>query len=61
MQARVRSRHETVNARFKNFAILADVYQHDITQHGYIFHAVAVLTQLSIENGDALFEVTYKM
>ena len=37
MQAQVRSRHETVNARFKNFAILADVYRHDITQHGYIF------------------------
>ncbi len=61
MQARVHSRHKTVNAIFKNFAILADVHRHDITQHDYIFCAVAVLTQLSIENGDALFEVTYKM
>ena len=29
-------------------------------KHGYVFHAVAVLVQLSIKNGDPLFSVDYK-
>ncbi len=53
--------YKTVNPRFINFAIITKVYQHDITQHGYIFCDVALLTQLSIENDNALFKVTYKM
>ena len=61
MQGRVRSRHETVNGRFKNFAILEDRYRHDLKTHGCVFCAVAVLTQLSIENGEPLFKVDYKM
>ena len=55
-QKRVQGRHETVNARFKGFKILSDVYRHDVEQHGYVFRAVAVLVQLSIKNGDPLFE-----
>lgn len=61
MQKRVQGRHETVNARLKNFSILTKQYRHDITQHGYVFRAVAVLVQLAIKNGDPLYDVDYKV
>jgi hypothetical protein len=60
MQAPVRSWHETLNGRLKNWGILAQVYRHDIVAHGTVFHACAVVTQLSIGNGEPLFEVEYK-
>ena len=60
MQQRVRNRQETVNLRFKQWAILSERYRHDLRDHGYIFRAVVVLTQLSIENGEPLFSVDYK-
>ncbi len=49
MQAHVRSLHE----------ILAQVYRHDILTHGTVFHVCTVVTQLSIANGEPLFEVEY--
>ena len=58
-QKRVQGRHETVNTRLKAFKILSDVYRHDVVQHGYVFRAVAVIVQLSIKNGDPLFETKY--
>ena len=57
-QRRVQGRHETINARLKAYSILREMYRHDITQHGYVFRAVAVLVQLSIRNGDPLFSTT---
>lgn len=59
MQARVRSRHETFNARLKFWGILGQTYRHDIMQHGSVFYACAVISQLAIENGEPLFEVEY--
>jgi hypothetical protein len=59
MQARVRSRHETLNGRLKNWGILAQVYRHDISKHGDVFRACAVITQLMIQNGEPLFSVEY--
>jgi len=56
-RARIRARHETVNARLKSFRILADVFRHDIVDHAKIFRAVAVLVQLSIQNGEPLFSL----
>ncbi len=53
-QKRVHGRHKTINSRLKAYAILHSMYRHDITQHGYVFCAVAVLVQLSIKNGDPL-------
>ena len=61
MQKRVQRRHETVNAHLKSFWVLEQVYRHNATQHGYVFWAVAVLVQLSIKNGDPLFDVNYKV
>ena len=55
MQARARMRQETVNKRFKHFGILKQVFRHFIPHHGDVFRACAVLTQLSILNGEPLF------
>ena len=59
MQARVRSRHETFNGRLKFWGILGQVYRHDIRQHGSVFYACAVITQLAVANNEPLFEVEY--
>ena len=59
MQGRVRARHETLNGRLKNWGILSQVYRHNVLQHGMVFRACAVVTQLTIENGEPLFEVEY--
>ena len=32
---------------------------HDISLHGSVFHACAVITQLMINNGEPLFDVEY--
>ena len=37
MQARVRSRQETVNRRFKDWGIIKQVFSHDIPSHGDFF------------------------
>ncbi len=59
MQSTARSRHETFNGRLKNWSILENVYRHDITVHGTVFYACAVITQLSVANGEPLFKVEY--
>jgi hypothetical protein len=59
MQGRVRARHETLNGRLKNWGILSQVYRHVIMKHGDVFQACAVVTQLTVENGEPLFEVEY--
>ena len=60
MQAFVRRRQETVNLRFKQFAVMRHVFRHDICDHGEYFRAVAIVTQLSICNDKPLFSVEYQ-
>ena len=55
----VRSRHETVNRRFKQWNCLSRVYRHHLTKHQSVFAAVASITQLSLEHGAPLFSVEY--
>ena len=57
MQHRVGLRHETVNERLKNYRCLEERFRHGIKKHSACFRAVAVLTQLAIESGEALFDV----
>ena len=57
MNSLYRARHETCNKRFKQFNILKNVFRHDLEKHGIVFHCVAVLTQLSLQWGEELFEV----
>ncbi len=59
MQARVRSCHETFNARLKFWGILRQVYRHNILRHGSVFYASAVITQLIVANEEPLFKVEY--
>jgi hypothetical protein len=59
LQKRVQGRHESVNGRFKNWEILKVMYRHDIMEHGNVFWAIAVITQISIDEGERLFEVEY--
>ena len=59
MQAIVRMRQETINMRLKQWEILKQVYRHDITKHGYVLRAVAVVVQVAIENGEPLIQVDY--
>ena len=62
MQQRVRNRQETVNKRFKDWGVLRQRFRHSINlaRHGDIFRAVAVLTQLAINNGEKLFSTGYR-
>ena len=58
-KARARARGETINGRFENFCILTDRYRHKISMHSYVFHAVAVLTQISLTTVSPTFKVDY--
>jgi DDE superfamily endonuclease len=60
MQQRVRNRQETANKRFKDWGCLRQKWRHHIPDHGDAFRAVAMLTQLSINNGEKLFLTGYK-
>jgi hypothetical protein len=60
MQQRVRNRQETVNKRFKDWGLLKQVYRHEIPFHGSAFRAIAVITQLAINGGEALFQCGYR-
>jgi hypothetical protein len=57
MQGRV---HETLNGRLKNWGILSQVFRHNIMMHGDVFRACAVVLQLTIQDGEPLFEVEYE-
>ncbi len=35
------------------------MYRHDIMEHGNVFRAITVVTQISIDEGERLFEVEY--
>ena len=58
-KCRARARQETVNRRFKQFAILSERYRHDLRTHKIVFETIAVLTQMDIDNGNRLFLVRY--
>ena len=60
MQGRaVRARHETLNGRLKNWGVLSQIFRHHIMMHGDVFRACAVVTQLTIQDGEPFFEVEY--
>jgi hypothetical protein len=60
MQSTIRSRHKTLNWRFKFWEILKQPFRHDtITQHGTIFWAIAIIIQVAIDEGATLFSVEY--
>jgi hypothetical protein len=42
------------------WGILQQTYHHDIRQHGEVFLAIAIMTQLDISNRSPLFSVEYE-
>jgi hypothetical protein len=58
MQQKVRSHQETINKRFKNWAILSTPYCHQLLEHKTVFGAIVVLTQLSFAENH-LWQVDY--
>lgn len=59
MQQLVRSRHETVNARFKHFGALERVFRHKPHKHGVVFGAIVNITQICICEESRLFQIDY--
>ena len=59
MTRQVSAWHETINARFKYWGILRQVYRHDIDDHGDVVVALGVIIQLTIEHGEPLYNVEY--
>jgi hypothetical protein len=60
MKKLARARHETVNKRLKQFNILANVYRCSLDDHGYIFRAITIITQIAIQTEEPLFSMHYK-
>ena len=60
LKAIVRSRHESCNCWFKQWNSLKNTYKNDLANHGYLFRAIAVITQISLRNKEPLFPVNYK-
>ena len=48
---------EYFNGRLKNFAVLANTYQHNIKKHNFVLQAIVVIVQTQMDFGASLFEV----
>lgn len=56
-EKRILARHETMNGRLKNFEILNVRFRHPLPKHPRVFHACTNIIQISITNGENLFEL----
>ena len=59
-KAEARARHECINGKLKSFSVLKQVFRHRHCHHAAVFTAVAVLTQLEIENGGVTYVVEWR-
>ena len=59
MKSAARSRHETINRRFKQFDCMKN-FRHDKDIHVNLFEAVATITQIGFENGEPPYGVVYE-
>lgn len=57
--ATVRARHETINARFKNWKALQNTWRHRLDKHGILFRMVANIVQLGLQTDSPAFSVQY--
>jgi hypothetical protein len=56
---RIRARHESFNARIKNFAILSGTFRHKkdrAVRHKIVFEAICVIVATQMVTGSPLFE-----
>jgi len=56
-----RGRHENVNRRLKIFKVMERWESTNIEKHAKVARAVAVIVQLSFENGERLYPVKYEV
>lgn len=57
VEKRILARHETLNGRLKEFAILSNRYRNSLKKHPIVFHAIVNIVQVSISNGEQLFDL----
>jgi hypothetical protein len=50
-----RARHEAINGRIARFAVMSDVFRHDMSKHVVFFQAIVVVVQLSLINEGGLW------
>ena len=59
-KSQVRGRHENFNGRFKKFNALFNKYRHETpTMHCKIFTCIVILTQISQDHGQRIYEVDH--
>ena len=51
----IRSRHETINSRLKEWVILQVIWRHPLEKHSIAFRAVANITQLNLQTDRPAF------
>ena len=51
---KIMARHESVNERIKNYAVMSEVFHRPVTEHCKVFKCCINLVQLAIENGEPL-------
>ena len=60
MQQLVQNQQETIKKSFKDWGCLQQTWQHEIPLHDHAFHVVAIVAQLSIDNGEKFFQCDHK-
>ena len=55
----VRARHESYNKRLKDWGALRSLYRHKLETHSLVFRAIVNIVQITIVNGEPLFQVEY--
>ncbi|KAH9096785.1 hypothetical protein LEN26_017339 [Aphanomyces euteiches] len=56
-QKQIMTRHETVNARLKQFGGLRGIFHHSIEKHPICFYAIAYLVQIGLEYESPLYSI----
>ena len=57
--ALARARHKTINRVFKTYLCLRNMWRHEREKHSLVFHAIAVIVQLGLREGNHTFTIDY--
>jgi hypothetical protein len=58
-KTKARARHEKINAWLKICCALSSLFHNDCDLHQFVFHDVAVITQIFFENRSPSFSIVY--
>ena len=56
-----RTRHETVNRRFKTFGVICQRFRHPLEKHGIVLKSIANIVQLTISKVNIFFRLMSKL